>query len=370
MADGRWLLALGAALFGISLVALARDVSHWGTPDLMIYRHAGLTALRGGDLYGPAFGGGRFTYPPFSALVFTAVTEPQTGARWIMTGASVVALAATGWVAASVAGMGARPAARAGAALVIAWAALWADPVMSTFTWGQVDLILLAVTLADLCGRDDRWWKGAGVGLAAGMKLTPAIFIPYLLLTRRYRAACTATAAFGLTVAVSFAVLPTAARQYWLGGLFLRRQRVGYPDALPDQSLDGILTRLADPGHGSVWFAWLVAAGIVGVAGLMLAVVAHNRGLGLLGIVTCAVTGLLISPISWDHHWVWIVLLPVAAMAVARERGALLRTLGAVCLVAACLRQPLRAGRPGDPVHGRDRYQLLRHGCADRQYLV
>lgn len=170
-----------------------------------------------------------------------------------------------------------------------------------------------------------------------GGELTPAIFIPYLLLTRRYRAAATATVTFGLTIAVSFAVLPAQARQYWLGGLFLRQQRVGYPDMLPDQSLDGVLSRLAASGNGSVWFPWLVAVAIVGTAGLMLAVLAHNRGLGLLGIVTCAVTGLLISPISWDHHWVWIVLLPVAALTAVRKNDAadrMPRAFGAACLVA------------------------------------
>ncbi len=106
---------------------------------------------------------------------------------------------------------------------------------------------------------------------------------------------------------------------------------------LPDQSLDGVLSRLAASGNGSVWLAWLVAVAIVGTAGLMLAVIAHNRGLGLLGIVTCAITGLLISPISWDHHWVWIVLLPVAALAVVRKNDAADKTpraFGAACLVA------------------------------------
>jgi hypothetical protein len=100
LTDGWWLLALGAALFGISLIALARDMSHWGATDLTIYRHAGLTALRSGDLYCPAFGGGRLTYPPFSALLFTALTGPLSEARWLMTGASTAALAVTGWMAA------------------------------------------------------------------------------------------------------------------------------------------------------------------------------------------------------------------------------------------------------------------------------
>ena len=332
------MLALGAALFSITLAAVAHDVGHWGTPDLVIYRHAGLTAWHSGQLYTAAFGTGRFTYPPFAALVFEALTLPLAATRWIMTGTSLAALAVAAWVSAGAAGLRSParfparfPAGfRAGVALVIAWAALWADPVMSTLTWGQVDLVLLAVVLADLCLREDRWWQGAGLGLAAGIKLTPLIFIPFLLMTRRYRAALVAIAAFGLTIIVSFAALPHEARGYWLGALFLRQQRVGYPGALPDQSLDGMLARLSGSGQAA-WYVWLAAVVIIGASGMLLAALAHRRGLGLLAIVACAVTGLLISPISWDHHWVWIVPLPVAALAMIRERGT---TLGTACLVA------------------------------------
>ena len=42
------------------------------------------------------------------------------------------------------------------------------------------------------------------------------------------------------------------------------------------------------------------------------------------GWLTCALTGLLVSPISWDHHWVWIVpalaLLADAAVRAMRRR--------------------------------------------------
>ena len=184
IADGRWLLAVGAALFAISLIALGRDVSHWTTPDLMIYRHAGQTALRSGDLYTSSFGSARFTYPPFSALMFEVLSGPVSQTKWIMTGASVVALTVVGWVAAGE--LRGRPTVRAGTALVIAWAALWMDPVMSTFTWGQIDLVLVAVTLADLCTREDRWWKGPGVGLAAGLSRRAQRVVPRLPDLQRY----------------------------------------------------------------------------------------------------------------------------------------------------------------------------------------
>lgn len=345
---GRWILVLGAALFAIALATVARDLRYWGTTDLSIYRRAGLTALHSGQMYTPSFGS-PFTYPPFAALLFEILAAPWALVRWLMTGASLTALVVVAWVSAGAAGV--RPGAvRAGVALVIAWAALWTDPVMSTLTWGQIDLVLMAVALADLCARDDRRWKGVGVGLAAGVKLTPGIFIPYLLLTRRYRAALVATTAFVATIVVSFVALPGQARQYWLGGLFASRQRVGYPDMLSDQSLDGVITRLAGSRY-----AWLAVVVIVGGCGLLLAARAHNRGLTLLGIVTCAVTGLLVSPISWDHHWVWIVPLPVAALALIRQRGP---ALGSVCLIALSalfLDYPLFGGsalRPGSALDG------------------
>jgi alpha-1,2-mannosyltransferase len=211
---------------------------------------------------------------------------------------------------------------RAGGALVVAVAALWLEPVMATLGWGQIDLVLMALVLADMCMRDDRWWKGAGVGVAAGMKLTPLIFIPYLVLTRRFRAAMVATAAFGFTVAVSFIVLPESAKAFWLGGRFLDEEPVtNSPAMLPNQSLAGMLARLAGGSPGPTGTrAWLIAAVVTGIAGLLLAAMAHRRGYQLIGTVTCAVTGLLVSPVSWDHHWVWVLPLLIASAALLRER--------------------------------------------------
>jgi alpha-1,2-mannosyltransferase len=311
-------LGAGAGLFAIAVAVTIRDVPHWNIDDLRIYRHAGLTATHSGDFYGASFGS-PFTYPPFAALLFEGLDGSLAVDGWLMTGISLAALGWAAWVALGAAGFRA-PASRAGLTLIMVWAALWADPVMSVFTWGQVDLLLMAVLLTDLCLGDGRWWQGTGVGLTAGFKLTPLIFIPYLLLTRRYRAALVAAGTFALTIAVSFAAVPGAARQYWLGGLFLQSQRVGYSDMLPDQSLDGLLSRLAASAHTPL-SAWLGFAIVVGVGGVALAAAADRYGLRLLAVLTCAVTGLLISPISWDHHWVWIVLLPVAALGVLRARG-------------------------------------------------
>ena len=98
--------------------------------------------------------------------------------------------------------------------------------------------------------------------------------------------------------------------------MFLRSRRVGSAAVLSDQSLAGMIARLAGgSGQGLGW--WYAAAALTAVAGLAVAVWAHRRGHRLAGAVCCGITGLLVSPISWTHHWVWdvplLVLLTVSA---------------------------------------------------------
>jgi len=324
---GRMLLA-GGALFVIAVgaylaMAAGRPADFWVMNDLKIYRLAGLVARHSGPLYQVRFlrQGLGFTYPPFAAAVFDALAVgPIAVLKVLITAASLLSLVAAAWLSWGAAGVRA-PAARAGAALAVAGIALWTDPVQQTLGFGQVNLILMVIVLADLCQRDDLWWKGAGTGLAAGFKLTPAIFIVYLLITRRFRAALVCAAAFGLSVAAGFAVLPGASRQYWLDGLFLNFERPGGTSYVSNQSLRGVISRLyGGPAAGRP--AWLAATFVVAAAGLLVAAWAHRRGQELTGIVACAITGLLVSPVSWDHHWVWIVPALVAVLAAARRHGA------------------------------------------------
>jgi alpha-1,2-mannosyltransferase len=221
---------------------------------------------------------------------------------------SVAALAGSLWLVLH--SLGYRGRTCAGAALLASAALFWLEPVQRTIFLGQVNLVLMLAILADLCLPDSvagRWWKGTGIGIAAGIKLVPLVFIPYLLLTRRYREAAVATGVFCATIGLGFAVIPRDSGQWWLHGLFLQGSRVGFPGVMQNQSLHGIITRLA----GSVAAgqpAWLVLAAVAGVAGIAAAALLHLAGHPVLGILTCALTGLLISPISWDHHWVWITL--------------------------------------------------------------
>lgn len=354
--DRRWALAAGALLCAASiavyLVTAARhSANFWAMGDLRVYRWGGLLARRSGPLYGARFGPYHlpFTYPPAAAAAFVGLTFlPLPALKVIITVASLLSLAGAAWVCWGA--EGATALARTGAALAVTAIALWTDPVQQTLSFGQINLILMAIVLGDLCQRDDRWWKGAGVGLAAGLKLTPAIFIVYLLVTRRLRAATTATGVFCLTAAAGFALLPSQSRRYWLGGVFLSSTRGTPPYYVGNQSLQGTISRLAG-GLAAAHAPWLAAVAAVGVAGMAVAVMAHRRGYELAGIVACAVTGLLISPITWDHHWVWIVPLLVVALGLIRRHRPALGWTCAVVLLAAFLVYPFPyyAGGPVAP---------------------
>ena len=250
----------------------------------------------------------QFTYTPFAALLFAAgLAVPFKALMGLVSLASAFALAATVWIAFRELGWRSM-ASRAGATLLVSGLAFWTEPVQRALYLGQVELVLMAVVVWDMCQPEHRRWKGAAVGIAAGIKLVPGLFIVYLLLTRRFRAACVAIGAFLATVVIGFAVLPGPSADWWLKGDFWAASRTGFVGDQQNQSMRGLLTRLA----GSVangQLPWLLVAVVVGVLGLAAAVVLWRSGRSwgpFAGLLACALTALLISPISWDHHWVWI----------------------------------------------------------------
>jgi alpha-1,2-mannosyltransferase len=214
--------------------------------------------------------------------------------------------------------------------LLIGAVVFWLEPVQRTLFLGQVELILMALIMWDLCQPDRRPLKGAGVGVAAGIKLVPLIFIPYLLLTRRFRQAAVAAGTFALTAGIGFAADPADSARWWFGGLFVSGSRTGFVGWEGNQSLLGLITRLT----GSVAAGqrlWIWAAIAVVALGLATAVLLDRAGHRVVALATCALTGVLISPISWDHHWVWAVPGVVAAA------GCAMRSLGTRRVAAAGL---------------------------------
>jgi alpha-1,2-mannosyltransferase len=304
-------VALAAALFVASLtliVVLFQTLSSqpWSMLDLRIYLWGGTLVRQSHDPYLYSYARYlHFTYTPEAAGFFALVSFISVPVvKGLVTVANILSLLAVLWITA-----GALPRwqtrSRLAVTLGVGAVALWLEPVRQTLSFGQVNLLLMVLIVADLCLPDSRRWKGVGVGLAAGFKLTPLIFIPYLLLTRRFRAAAVATGTFALTVALSFVFLPTASEQFWLDGVFINAHRVGNVAYVGNQSLYGALVRLAGSPAAARPYQ-LVAVAVVGALGLMIAAWASRRGEEMLGILLCALTGLLVSPVSWSHHWVWV----------------------------------------------------------------
>ncbi|HEU5001284.1 MAG TPA: glycosyltransferase 87 family protein [Actinomycetota bacterium] len=333
------ILSVGAAVFTLGLAAwliATRATPHqsWSMLDLQIYRWAGVVARHGHDAYTPTYHGLSYTYTPFALLLSAAASVLSISVlRVLVTVASLLALLAIVWAAWGMAGL-ARDQRRVGLTLGVAGLALWLEPIVQNLRFGQINLLLVALVVLDLARADSSRWKGVGVGIAAAIKLVPAIFIVYLLLTGRWRAAGRAVGVVVGGVVLGFVAFPGASAHYWFGRLFIDSSRVGGVAYVSNQSLNGALVRLLGGVSPAVpW--WIVLFLAVGAGGLALAVWAHRQGDELLAVVVVALTGLLVSPISWSHHWVWVPVGLVAALEVAVIRPH--RALAALGVVAVVL---------------------------------
>jgi alpha-1,2-mannosyltransferase len=379
---GHWLLATGAAAFVVVLglwVAFAEVDPHAALNfvDLNVYTDGGLIVrhmLPGYHPHGdsPLYSWGglgslqlKFTYTPFAAIAFVAVSlVPWHLAKDLSVAVNVIALLAALWFTYGGLGYRSRSRVRLGATLLTAAVVFWSEPVLRTIYLGQINLVLMALIIWDLCQPSEgRWWKGAATGVAAGIKLVPLIFIPYLLLTRRFREAAMACAGFVVTVVLGFAVLPGDSVTWWFHGVFTQSHRTGFIGWAGNQSLSALATRLTGSVHAGVP-PWLVLAVLFGVAGLACAAMLYRAGHPMPALLLTELTGDLISPISWDHHWVWFApgVAVAAAYGVRYWRSA--RALAVGCLATAGGLVAVFAGWPttwfGVPPHlGLDSYGLI-----------
>jgi alpha-1,2-mannosyltransferase len=320
-----------AALAAYVVPRLLAARPQWPMWDVAVYWWGGRQALRDAGLYA-THEPHSFTYPPFAAVVFAfSGGTAEIALKISMIVLSLAGLALLVWVSVRAAGFGRRPELAFAAAAL----ALLTQPVIYTLHLGEINLILAGLIAADLLHRHDgAWWQGIATGAAAGIKLTPLIFVVYLLATRRIRAAAAAMATFGGTVTVGFVLLPAQSRSFWLRGVFLDQRRIGNNYNPANQSLAGMMARLGG-GLPAVHTWWVLAALVTGAGGLAIAATLHRRGQRLAGLACCGLTGVLVSPISWTHHWVWVIPLLVAMAATAWRRRSLLWALATVALFTA-----------------------------------
>lgn len=305
----RPLLAWGA--FAAAIVAHLLLFAVWpkAAPvgvDLNVYRAAGDVVLHGRPLYeGPITYAMEFTYTPFAALLFIPFgLFPIIPLAVVMTLAHLFAVIPAVWLCWRVLGYR-RERSLLLVCVLLAAPMLWLEPVWMTVTLGQVNLGLMMLVLADVGRKDGSRWQGVGIGIAAGIKLTPVIFVLYLLATRRFRAAFTAIGTVLATIGLGFLVLPLDSLRYW-GGVFIKSNRVGDTASVSNQSISGMLARFTG-AREAISLTWLLLALAVGVLGLGMAVWARRRGHELLAVSLVGLTATVVSPFSWEHHWVWVL---------------------------------------------------------------
>ncbi|MBY4574493.1 glycosyltransferase [Gordonia paraffinivorans] len=309
------LLASGFAIFGVVALALQDVVVPWGAQfwglmnnqiDLAVYRQGAEAVTEGANLYDvKMIGDLDYTYSPFSALLFTPLALISFDvARWIWTIGIVVALYAV--VMLSFRALGRTPTwpLRVVAMSLVA-ASMLLEPVRTTIWYGQINVFLMLLILADLTRPDTSRTKGFGAGIAAGIKLTPLIFAGYYAVQRNWRAFSGVLGGFALTVLVGFAVLPRDSWAYWTDKLF-QSERVGSAQLRGNQSLRGMLANHLDTDHPpTLLYGGLALAALV--AGFAVATYAHRKGQELLALSIVGMTACVVSPMSWGHHWVWFV---------------------------------------------------------------
>lgn len=307
-------VVLGGLAVWLQHVVVPFTTPFWGLfdnqLDLDVYRGGAQAVWDGGDLYGDKFLGQMdYTYAPISIFPFTPFAWMSSSVAAIVWSIGIIValylVIMTGFVSL---GREKSWALRVVAVALVAVVMLF-EPVRTTIWYGQINVFLMLIITADLARPEGSRLRGVGTGIAAGIKLTPLIFVLYLLLVRRFRAVVGVVGGFLGTMILGFVLLPSESWDYWTGKLF-DSDRVGVPQTVGNQSIRGWLANLGRTDDPST-LLWLVLALAALAAGMYAAMLAHRHGQELLAVTLVGMTSCAVSPMSWGHHWVWFVPLAV-----------------------------------------------------------
>ncbi|MET7767990.1 glycosyltransferase 87 family protein [Nocardia sp. NPDC005366] len=319
----RWLLA-AIGLFAVSV--LVSLLVHWwnGYIDLLVYRNGARVWLDGGELYGPmppVMGIGLpFTYPPLAALFFAPLAlMPLHVAEVLVVVTNIASLSIAIWLVLSRIRPGLDRMSSLTLVIGVVAFANFLEPVRQTFGFGQINLVLMAAISLDCLVRKPFWPRGMLIGIAVSVKLIPAGYLLYFLLRRDWKAAGTLVASAIAAVGLGFLLFPKDSVEYWFDTL-ADTGRIGPPYFAGNQSIKGMAFRLgvSDSLATLIW----ITLSLVAVA---LAAVWMRRlidaGATVAALLVNAAAVLLVSPVSWSHHWVWVApALVVAADSIVRGR--------------------------------------------------
>ncbi|WP_410663271.1 glycosyltransferase 87 family protein [Amycolatopsis sp. lyj-84] len=346
---------VGGAMTVLALVALGWWISD--TPlgiDSAVYRAGGYAVVHGESLYSPllALPGWAldlpFTYPPFAALLFTSLTVLPTQLCW---GLLALAAAPSLYVAL-------RPFADRAHLPLLLLGAFALQPVWQSIGLGQVNLVLMAAVVADMFLLRDSRYRGIAIGIVAAIKLIPLIFIVHLLVVRRFADAARALAAFAGATAFALVVLPGDSVRYWTSAIF-NAHFAATKGWVGNQSWQGFVGRTLPEG-GAATVVIVAASAAFAVLAMWLVHRLHRAGDDRAALLVTAGCSLLVSPISWTHHWVWVV--PALGYLAAKGRR------GAAIVVAALFTGWTVAVVPGGG--GAERAWNLAEALVGNAYLI
>lgn len=290
--------------------------------DLDVYRTGGQMLLEGRPVYDyvtPAPQLLPFTYPPIAAMMAVALAGMSWAtAQWVWTVGVYVALAVT--VGFSFRQVLEGPRLRKYAPWVfglIMVACAYLMPIRDQVRFGQVDILLVALCVADCVARRPWWPRGFLIGLATAVKLTPGVFLIYLLITRQWRTFFMASFAAAVLTLLPFAVIPQDAADFWFSAL-LDPERLGANAATTNQSIRGMLIRLYWPDLLTS-VIWVVVVAAVGWYGFRGAREAYRTGDPLTAVALVGLMAVLLSPVAWIHHLAWVVVVLAAIVGDGRD---------------------------------------------------
>jgi len=304
------ILTVAAVVAGGALLAY---LAVWGRRyglDLRVYRDSARAWADGRNPYALTFTRSQlpFTYPPFALVILTSLTWASlTVTQWLLwllsagaattavvfvlkdrgfTGRAPLWLGSLSWVCASM--------------LVL-------EPARSGLDYGQIECVLMFVVVADLLAVPPAY-RGVAIGIAAAVKLTPLIFVLVLVVRRDRNSVLRVVLSFLLWTGLAWLLWPGLSRVFWNHDVF-HPARVGTVSFASNQSWYAVVHRAPFPSTGSN-AAWLLLSLVTVVAGTFVAWRCVETERQSLAILSVALVGLLISPISWSHHWIWVLLIP------------------------------------------------------------
>ncbi|QUR67980.1 glycosyltransferase 87 family protein [Mycobacterium spongiae] len=290
--------------------------------DIDVYQMGGQAWLDGGPLYSggvlfhtPIGLNLPFTYPPLAAVVFSPFAWLHMPAASVaITVLTLVLLIVSTLLVLNRLDVWTSSRALPGpawlrqlwlAVVIVAPATIWLEPISSNFAFGQINVVLMTLVIADCFPRQTPWPRGLLLGLGIALKLTPAVFLLYFLLRRDNRAACMALASFAAATVVGFLLTWRDSWEYWTHTI-RHTDRIGAAALNTDQNIAGALARLA-LGESERFVLWVVGSLLVLAATVWAMRRVLRAGEPTLAVMCVALFGLVVSPVSWSHHWVWML---------------------------------------------------------------